>query len=1131
MSTAPPTATPFTGILSTAGSRKTTQLTQLAVTHILAGNAAPEETLLTTLTRSAAAQLHERSIEQFLVGMRAAGGRAADFLDYCHRLEHAAIGTFHSLGLEVLHRAALQSRLPARPKVLSAPAERKLLADLLDQLDPRLAARLNEHARRLGRHEPRPRMTKGVAFRDDVLDVLELRRRLRLGSRRQLMTACFLVTADLATTLWPTHPIKTSVSEPLDWYLNDLVESHRGVGLNEEQVDKILRRGFWGALGEFKKSSDRNLLLRAAHLHSAHWFHEDCVAYTTTLAEVAHKVAAAYRKEKRRRGVVDYHDLAEALHRHGWPDDLGFIGCDEVQDLTSRQIRTAERLVTTSRHPQAVSVWVGDKNQHLFGYQGASWNAAKAAIGRLGGFVTPVHTNHRSSPLLVDVFNALFGSARPKQTAGRALRAGEVSHVERWTLSTRDPDDDQDDVVLRGRLTMDDETRALAAGVADLLARRPHLKPSDIAVAVRTNLYADHVIQALHELGIPVDASPRSLAETREGRIVVESLRLLVDPSDALSAAVIAHLIQDWSSPGDPTAWFWAALRDGTPGHARIVVQGLAELVQDRGLASRLSPAEAVHRVIAALGLVDRVAAWGGTAGRLRNLDGILAVAHDFESRCRAEQRPPTVAALAAVFDEETNEDESPRHARVATGGVTVTTTHSAKGLGWPVTIVGQCGWHPATGSSTFVIRDYEDFDSRGRIRRHPHVLPWPFGSHAALTTDGSFVRHHVLPHGAKRADLHLGPYGTAAAALPGAQELAASDNEAEENNVFVACTRAESILVIAHPPARQMYDPSDPEKIYKKKRKLPVPTRLDFLQPDLDHLLPPRARLATPLPIPGVSAPGSLDYTRFDYSWKSAAAATPSPGAVVFAGAVAKMIQGFKALQHSDPYPLEYPPADGVLPLPDGNYPRRYWKPSDEPPNHTRGLDPEACSATDLGTKPLPARIAARITRANDALIGDVIHAVFAALPSLADLAPGAREDAIERIAARCIAAGGHDLPLDAHDLRDRVLAFEQWLAAEGLDLLTELPLVVERTAMPRTFWRGRIDALAVPRSSSPAGDGTRIIDHKSATRFTPEWLAAWLAETGAYASSLPASAAANAVVIHCPLSSQRIVGQCWRT
>jgi len=1102
MATAHATVTPFTAILSTAGSRKTTQLTQLAVAHVLAGRALPEEILLTTLTRSASAQLHERSIEQFLVGMRAAGGTSVDFLDNCHRLEHAAIGTLHSLGLEVLQRQAFQTGLPAGLRVLSAPAEQRLREDLLDRVNPKIAAGLNEYARRLGRNQPKPRRTKGVAFIQDVHDVLELRRRLRITSRQDLITACISAIEELAAKLEPTHKFTTTSDEPLDWYLNDLVAPHSGSGSDGDLCDKILQRGFWGALSQLKHAKNQSLSDRAPHIHSAHWFHKDSVVYATMLAKAAHAVAVAYRKEKRRRGLVDYHDLADALHRHGWPDDLGFVGCDEVQDLTARQIRTAERLVAGTRHPQAMAVWVGDENQHLFGYQGASWNAAESAIGRLSGAVTPVHANHRSSPLLVAFFNALFGSKRPAQTAGRTLRPGEVSHLERWTLTVGDQDD-QGDTSLRDRLTMPDETRALAAGIADLLARRPHIKASDIAVVVRTNLYADHVIQALHELGIPVDASPRSLAETREGRIAVEALRMLVDPSDALAAAVISHLLQDWSAPTDPTDWFWTALRAGSPNRARISIPGLSDLVQDRSLASRLAPAEAVQRVIAALGLTDRVAAWGGAAGRLRNLDGIVAVARAYETRCHSEQRPATIAGLAAVFDADADEEESPHHARVATGGVTVTTTHSAKGLGWPVTIVGQGGWQPATGSSTFVIRDHEHKNTHGRISRRPHVLPWAFGSHAVYYKDGgTFSRHAFLPHDAVRADLHQGPYGTAAAAIRGSRALFQSDEEAERNNVFVACTRAESILVFTDPRSRKIKDSA----------------RFKFLQPVLDFLLPPRVPAGVSRDIPRVSASGGLDYTRFDYSPKPAAAVALPPAAVVSAASIAEKIQDFKDLQHSDPYALEYPPADAVLPPPDGNYPRRYWKPSDEPPTHTRGIDPAACSATDLGTQPLPARAAARITRANDALIGDVIHAVFAALPSLADLAPGDREDAIERIAARCIAAGGHDLPLDARDLRDRVLAFEKWLTDEGLDVLTELPLAVERAAMPHTFWRGRIDALGVPRSPSPAGDGTRIIDHKSATRFTTEWLASWLAETGAYSATLSHGSQLDRLSVHLP-------------
>jgi len=174
------------------------------------------------------------------------------------------------------------------------------------------------------------------------------------------------------------------------------------------------------------------------------------------------------------------------------------------------------------------------------------------------------------------------------------------------------------------------------------------------------------------------------------------------------------------------------------------------------------------------------------------------------------------------------------------------------------------------------------------------------------------------------------------------------------------------------------------------------------------------------------------------------------------------------------------------------------------------------------LSAPPLPPAFAAGITRANDNAVGNVINAFFAALPSLARVPSPHRKTFLRDIASRCIAMNGWRLPLDADDLVERAKAFEQWVAADGLDLITELPLVVERNAQPATFWRGRIDAVGIPRSASSPGARIRIIDHKSATSSTPEWLAFWLAEAAAYASALPPSNATKDIQVHLILSSQ---------
>jgi len=1099
MSTAP-IPPQFTAILSTAGSRKTTQLTERAVAHVLAGHAKPDEILLTTLTRSAAAQLHERTVEQLLNHTRGAGACSKHFLDLCHRLEHAAIGTLHSLGLNAAARHAFATGRSPAIRVLSAGANRRMLLESLAEIDDSIRNSLMESGRRLGRLDPGLRRFDGAAWIDDLLSVIGVLRRLGVTD-----LACgpdpFASHDALVTSLGTS----TSVTDDLASLLKDVEAraSEYDTPPNERPVpEKILSRGFWGALTQVKHGRPHSHWFR--ELHKAPAFHADCRAYIESLLNVSREIVASYTRAKRVAGLLDFHDLADAMHDFGWADALALIGCDEVQDLSPREVESVERLFDSSPRPDKCMVWVGDHQQHLFAYQGSSWSTVDKTLTKRGATRYTADTNYRATELLVNLFNQLFPTPRwSKQESGRkSLETGEVTHVERWTLRTSRPavapESPLRHPAIQHALHYHPEAEAVAVGISDLLKRRgPAIRPADVAVVVRTNFYANAVIEALHGLGVPVDASPRSMAATREGRAVIEALRFLADPDDALAEATLCHLLQTWTAQPGPQRWFWDRLRGVKPEAEKTAA--LRDLSMDRSTVSRLSPVEAVQRVISALALVERSIAWGDSAGRSRNLDGLVSLARAYEGRCAAERRAPTIAGLAASLDAPDDDDDSNRPTRVATGGVTVTTTHSAKGLGWPVVVVAECSWETHDDRSTFTIREFEAVDpTTSALEQRLHVLPWSFGSYPWETPDGRWIRLPYAPWKPTTASERSAPhYRAKADSLPGSRAIAKSDQEAEENNIFVAFTRAKSILVIA--------------------AGADAP-RLSFLK-RLDRLLPPSIPVNAPRTITGVSmAAGDLDYTRFAYAPIATTPAAPPPAAVVSAVSVADKIAAFRRVQHSDLYLLEYPPTEGTLPSPDGDYPRRYWKPSDEPPAHTRGINPAAYYPTDLGTKPLPARAAARITRANDFLVGDVIHALFAALPSLADLAPGDREDAIERIAAHCIAAGGDELPLDARDLRDRVLAFEQWLATEGLDLITELPLVVERTAMPNTFWRGRIDALGVPRSLSSSGGGTRIIDHKSATGFTPEWLAAWLAETGAYSATLIHGSQFDRLSVHLP-------------
>lgn len=105
--------------------------------------------------------------------------------------------------------------------------------------------------------------------------------------------------------------------------------------------------------------------------------------------------------------------------------------------------------------------------------------------------------------------------------------------------------------------------------------------------------------------------------------------------------------------------------------------------------------------------------------------------------------------------------------------------------------------------------------------------------------------------------------------------------------------------------------------------------------------------------------------------------------------------------------------------------------------------------------------------------VIGDAVHAYFAALPSMAALA----QERKERIAARCIAAfsiGGYITPADLVSAGDRFIAWVQG-KYPGAVWYTEIPLTSPRADGGQ--WNGAVDLLL----QLPNG-AVVVVDHKSA-------------------------------------------------
>jgi DNA helicase-2/ATP-dependent DNA helicase PcrA len=213
-------------------------------------------------------------------------------------------------------------------------------------------------------------------------------------------------------------------------------------------------------------------------------------------SEVA-EVYARYEAEKRRRGLVDFDDLLEALAVAMETDEelaaaqrwrFRHLFVDEFQDVNPAQWRLLSAWLGT-RTDLCV---VGDPNQAIYGWNGADPGMlATFALRRPDATVVQLDANYRSSPQVLSVAAAVLSHDPRRAGAHAPLRA----HC---------PDGPVPDVVSY------DSDRAEAAGIARRLrqARPPGTSWSRLAVLARTNAQLVLVEEALSAARIPCRVAP-----------------------------------------------------------------------------------------------------------------------------------------------------------------------------------------------------------------------------------------------------------------------------------------------------------------------------------------------------------------------------------------------------------------------------------------------------------------------------------------------------------------------------------------------------------------------------------------------------------------------------------------------
>jgi ATP-dependent exoDNAse (exonuclease V) beta subunit len=782
---------------ASAGTGKTHLLCETLLGEIAGGKAEPEGVVAVTFTRAAARDLVERARGRlFEAGQRAAA----------QRLIGARIGTVHGVFGGLLTEHALAAGRSPGAVVVAEDVMAALFRIAADAAIGRHAARLNSLARLFGHDRP---------LRPDEEEARRPDWRRMSGAIVDLARQNGIAAADLGASaarsrdgllaaLDPAAGSAAALDAALETAVRTALAALPGGDATKATAEALetLREAaeamedgplpwpLWAKLAKLTPGAKSRTAVApvnaaaAAHRHHPR-LREDLAVFIEGVFACAAEAMEAWRDFKAARGLVDFADQeAEALALFDDPaiaariaQDSTILLVDEFQDTSPMQLALFLRTSRLMRR----SVWVGDPKQAIYGFRGTDpelmAQVAAAVPGATGGRAEPLREMFRSRPGLVAFCNAVFRDAFPGISRGqvevtprRFDGAGQPPALQLWRLQSKNQADD---------------ARAIAAGVADMLANRAAwpltsegrrepgpLRGGDIAVLCRTNDGARRVAEALAALGLRVAFGRPGLLARAECALALAALRWTADAADSIALAEMAHLLEgDAPAP----AWLAAALTAADPLAAlRARVPALDALEAARARLDALTPAEALDTVIAALDLPQRLRGWGEATARLANLEALRGLARAYEETCRQGGLPATATGLCAALAADTPE-EPPSPDPEA---VRVLTVHAAKGLEWPVVVMAELDKAP-----------------RDRLFDSPVAMPREGALDLADALAGRWIRLWPWPYGGQSKDVGLD--AKAAASDTGCDAAEAARREAVRL-LYVAMTRARDWMVLA---------------------------------------------------------------------------------------------------------------------------------------------------------------------------------------------------------------------------------------------------------------------------------------------------------------------------------------------
>lgn len=684
-----------------AGSGKTFALTHRMLDMVVKGDYSPDQFIMTTFTKAAAADFYEKTKSLFYEE-----GRFSD----AARLELSAFGTIHSIAYDMVRRYwYLLGLAPELAVIESETASRQLMDRAFEDVEMGNAPAFFEELVKkynITVFDGRKNVTDHDYWKSDLqklLDAVNTYSFSRESLNRQKEESLRFLDRVFGT------PVKfelgddekksfLTLAEPIvdeiqRWTKKSTAEAKIAFGSIDGSVESYVN--LYKAIKEkasnkyMQKLQDTDAVLNhriGTEYPYRQELYDDLREYIDLQFTILNEWIDAYNACKEKEHLLDFNDLERKfLELLDIPEAVNEISerckvlmVDEFQDCSPIQIRIFSRLSEIMEK----CIWVGDVKQAIYGFRGTDVSLVKNMLEDMRGDNTPDNSfeitnlkkGWRSTRTLTAVFNKVFRKAFPDLDAegNVCLEAGrkEDGHIP---------------VIIDLGSSKDVFLKNMVKAVEKIHSENG-IQYKDIAVLFRQNKEVWEMAGVLQQQSFkyePIsDASGRGFSMKDMApdvfNLLVALLSVLADDRNRLSKAIIVNCCRNGFTASRIIS---DRLRDsGSWLEGESIFRNISQL-RNTLLAQPL--VSAVESLFEEIDAADLIRATGAVNDPDSFITSFITSAEAYESECRMSGQSSSLTGFLTYLD------ECPPAMAGDPEGVKIGTYHSSKGLEWKAVILG----------------------------------------------------------------------------------------------------------------------------------------------------------------------------------------------------------------------------------------------------------------------------------------------------------------------------------------------------------------------------------------------------------------------------------------------------------